>query len=69
MQFTGFVEWVFLGVISGGIILLVAILNEVRISITTLNQKIAMIMEKTIWHEKALDKHEDRLTKLEIENI
>jgi hypothetical protein len=38
-----------------------------RTSIESLNAKLERIIEKTDWHGKELDKHDERLRRLEIE--
>lgn len=65
MQFSEFITWGFLGILSAGLAFLIAILNEVKISIQGLNERMAVMIEKTVWHEKALEKHDERIAKLE----
>lgn len=65
MQFNEFVTWGFLGILSGGLAILIAILNEVKITVQSLSERLAILIEKTVWHEKALEKHEERIAKLE----
>lgn len=65
MDFADFINWAFMGILSGGLVFLIAILNEVKVSIQNLNERMAVLIEKTVWHEKALEKHEERIAKLE----
>jgi hypothetical protein len=67
MQFDQFVSWAFQGVISGAVIYGVAEMKGLRTSIESLNAKLERIIEKTDWHGKELDKHDERLRRLEIE--
>lgn len=64
MDFSKFIEWAFLGIISGSAIYAVGILGSLRNSVNELNNKIATVIEKTAWHEKWLEKHD-----LEILNL
>lgn len=62
MEFSQFMEWAFLGLCSGG----VYILWQMKESITSLNTKIEVLIEK---HEQArddIDDHEERLRHLEV---
>lgn len=65
MDFADFINWAFMGILSGGLVFLIAILNEVKVSIQNLNERMAVLIEKTVWHEKALEKLEERIAKLE----
>lgn len=61
MQFANFMEWAFLGLTSGG----VYILWQMKESMSQLNSKIEVLIEK---HEQAredIDDHESRIRYLE----
>lgn len=61
MTFTGFIEWAFLAVVSGG----VYILWQMKESLTSLNTKIEVLI---VQHETAredIDDHETRIRELE----
>ena len=58
MTFPQFVEWIFYTLISGVSLYVAAKLGKLTDSITILNEKIAVIIEKTAWHEKQLEKHD-----------
>ena len=64
MDFSKFVEWVFYGVLGFCALFSVGILASLKNSVSELNTKIGIIIEKTIWIEKTLDRHQN-----EIENI
>lgn len=64
MDFVKFVEWCFYGVIAFAALFAVNILSSLKNSVNELNTKIGIIIEKTIWIEKTLDRHQN-----EIENI
>lgn len=57
MHFQSFVEWVFLGVLSGG----VYILWLMSQSLSDLNTKIAILLEKQEQQGKILEDHEERI--------
>jgi len=65
MQFTQFVEWGFLALITGAISWTALILKGIGKDIAELNKQVAALLEKTSWHEKALDNIQVRTTKLE----
>jgi hypothetical protein len=65
LEFTNFVQWAFYAVMTGAVTISVSILAKLYTSIEHLNQKIAIIIEKTSWHEKVIEDHDDRLKQLE----
>jgi len=68
MDFSKFVEWAFYGVVGYAAIAVVQLLSMLKKEIAELNSKIAIIIEKTAWHEKWLEKHDDEISKLRIGN-
>ena len=65
MNFPQFVEWVFYGIIGGSSVYAVNVLSDLKSSIEKLNERVAVIIEKTAWHEKQLEKHDERINNLE----
>ena len=65
MEFKQFVEWAFYALVSGCFTYGVYILNELRKSVADLNNHVATIIEKMSWHERMLDNHDGRISKLE----
>jgi hypothetical protein len=65
MDFSKFVEWVFYGVLGGSAIYGVSILAHLKNSIDQLNQRMAQIVEKTQWHERTIDDHNERFKETE----
>ena len=61
MQFNQFVEWVFYGVVSGSFIYGLSILKDLNRSVETLNNQIAVVIEKVTWHEKWLERHDGEI--------
>ena len=57
MEFAKFVEWAFYGIVGGCSVVGVRTLSE-------LNVKIAVIIERMSNHEKRLDKHEEQIEEL-----
>jgi len=64
MQFANFIEWAFLGVVSGG----VYILWQMKESVSDLNTKIEVLIQQHEESRKDIDDHEDRLRELERSN-
>lgn len=64
-DFQKFVEWAFMAIVSGGIGFGARFLAKLSKSIDTLNQNMATVAEKTTWHEKTLERHDDRIGTLE----
>jgi hypothetical protein len=56
MDFNAFKEWVFLGLLAGG----VHILYSLKQSVEELNVKMAVIIEKTGNHEKRIENLESK---------
>jgi len=61
VEFTQFVQWVFYGVIGSATVYGVSILASLKNSINELNKQIAIVIEKTTWHEKWLERHDDEI--------
>lgn len=59
------IQYVFYGLISFIAAWGVAVLAGMKSSIETLNVKIAIVIERSDQHDKILDKHDSRLSKLE----
>lgn len=66
MDFSQFVQWVFYGVIGFASVFAVSVLSGLRRSVDDLNSKIAIIIEKTVWIEKTLDRHQDEIERLKV---
>jgi hypothetical protein len=61
MQFNAFIEWAFLGLVSGGIY----ILYQMKESMSSLNEKIGVLIVQHEQARKDLDDHEERIRDLE----
>ena len=59
MNFSQFVEWGFLGILS-------ACGPAIVLLLWGLNNKIAIIIEKVAWHEKWLEKHDDEIRSMKV---
>lgn len=62
-------EWGFMTLISVGIGLTAKFLAKLSKSIDNLNQSVATMIEKNVWHEKELEIHSKRLENLESQNL
>jgi hypothetical protein len=57
MDFNGLKDWVFMGLFSGAIY----ILWSLKGSVDLLNEKVAVIIERTTNHEKRIERLEDKI--------
>lgn len=64
MDFQKFVEWTFYSLLGGMAVYVVHQISELTNSVVELNKNLAVILEKMLWHDKMLDKHD-----AEIENL
>lgn len=62
MQFSQFVEWGFLGLLTCGIY----ILWDMKRTIADLNTHIVVIIEKVSRHEKEIESHDARIRDIEL---
>ncbi len=65
LDFAKFIDWAFLGSISGGIGWMVIFLGKVNRSLHELNAKLGIVIERQTWHQSELEKHENRIQRLE----
>lgn len=65
MEFNQFIQWAFYGFISFGAYTAVNTLGQLKDSVNELNEKLAVVLEKTAWHEKQIMDHGDRLKTVE----
>jgi len=65
LNFSAFVDWCFLGVISGGIGFAVFFMAKISSSIAKLNVRIAQLLERTDTHTRELDSQSERIAHLE----
>lgn len=61
MTFHRFKDWMLMGLLTCGIY----ILWNMKSSVDTLNVAVATIIEKSVWHEKQISQHDDRIRLLE----
>jgi hypothetical protein len=61
MDFPGFIQWAFLGLITAG----VGILYQMKASMNDLNTKLAVFVERLSHHETRLEKLDKRLDNME----
>lgn len=62
MQFSQFMEWAFLGLLTCGIY----ILWDMKRTISDLNMHVVVIIEKVSRHEREIEDHDKRLRDIEI---
>lgn len=73
MDWEHVLSWALQGMISGGIMIGVSELRKIRESVSTLNERVAVVVEKTSIHERLFEKndsrferHDERLRRLEV---
>ena len=68
MDFNGFIHWAFQGLLAGVFIWGVQVMRDaitrLNDSVEKLHIKVAEVIEKTSWHEKWLERHEDDIKEL-----
>jgi hypothetical protein len=57
MEFSHFVEWTFYGIVGAGVTFIASAIWSIK---TTLN----VLVEKSQWHERWLERHDDELKEL-----
>ena len=62
MDFNAFIEWAFLGVVTGG----VYVLWQIKGSVEKLNIKIAVLVTEHTQAKETIDDHESRIRDLEL---
>ena len=65
MEFSKFVEWGFYSLVGGSVVYGVTILAHLKNSIDLLNEKIAVVIEKTSWHEKLISQSQEDIKSLQ----
>lgn len=65
MSFAQFVEWAFMGIMSGAVVWSVKFLGDISHSIQDLNVKITVVLERVDWHEKEIDDLSGRVKRIE----
>jgi hypothetical protein len=60
MDFAAFKDWALLGLIAGGIWLLFDVLKKLLNSVELLNERVAVVIEKTNDHELRIEKLETK---------
>jgi hypothetical protein len=66
MKFDEFLSWGFTGLISGILIYGVKVLQDIKSSVEQLNERMATIIEKTQWHEKEMERLNNRISAIEL---
>ena len=64
-SFKDFIQWGFYGLISFGGYLTLGVIQDVTVSIQTLNKNVAVIIERTAWHRRDIDELGLRVERLE----
>lgn len=65
MDWSSFADWALKALMAGVLAYGVKVLTQMRKSLDRLNEKVATIIEKTAWHQKELDRHDQRLSLIE----
>jgi hypothetical protein len=65
MEWQTFAEWALQGILAGGVTYAAWVLGKLNNSIQTLNQQMAVILERDQWHTKWLERHDLEIKELE----
>lgn len=65
VKLNNMIQWAFQSVVAGGIIYGVGVIGDLEDSVNALNQNVAIVVERTAWQQKEIDKLDLRLNKLE----
>ncbi len=68
VEFGKFVEWGFMAVLTGGVAFSTKFLGKISKSVSDLNTQIAVILERMNWHQREIESHGSRISKLENTN-
>lgn len=68
MDFSKFVEWAFQAILLGIAAYGASAIGGIKNSVNELNTKIGIIIEKTQWHEKWLERHDEEIQKIKDNN-
>lgn len=68
-QIKEFIQWGLQALLGGAVVYAAAKLSKITDSVDDLNKSIATILERTSWHEKELNKQDDRISSLETTNL
>lgn len=67
MSFDKFIQWAFLGLVSGGVVYGMRFAAVISKSIGELNIKLATLLERTAGHSREIEEHTGRINRLERE--
>lgn len=65
MQFSEFMQYLFYSLLSFCAVYVTGTLSKLRESIDSLNAHIATLLEKTSWHEKQIERHDEKISNIE----
>lgn len=60
-----FIDWAFKALLMGGLAYGLALIGRLTTSVEALNIKIAVLIERTENHAKEIERHDERLSKIE----
>lgn len=66
MEFSKFIEWAFYALLSGGVVWVCRYLQLISKDITKLHADLSVIVERTAWHDRAINDHSGRIRELEV---
>lgn len=65
MDFNQFLSWAFPALLSSVLIYGVKVLQDIKTSVDELNERMATIIERTAWHEKEMERLNDKILWIE----
>lgn len=65
LTFQKFIEWAFMALVGGGVAFCAKFLCDLSRNVAKLNESFGVILERMAWHEKELERHGERIERLE----
>lgn len=66
MEWNQFYDWIIKALMTGLFSYGVHILGELKKSVDLLNERVSTVIERTEWHNKSLEKLDERVSRLEL---
>lgn len=64
MEWREFAEWALQAALAGGVCYAAAMLSQMRKSVEQLNSQMGVILERDVWHQRWLEKHDEEISRL-----
>lgn len=65
LEFKDFINWAFMALLVGCIVYAVNSINKLNLSVEENNRNVTVLIERTIWHEKTLKRHDRQFERID----